>query len=459
MPTELRLHASSASLEPYAWRPFAILLAVLALVYGSWLVAFWPGVLGEDSLAILLEVQNPAVHHSGKPDFWYGFVRVLYEGTRRAEVPIAVLLTLTAVVFSRLLAWQWQHGLRKTVVALLLLVCAAPHMVFFAGSLYPDGYFAVAVTGLLFEVWRATRARRIDASGLVFVALTLPFAAFLRPNGIVFLVPVAIALFWIQGRGRWALGVIALTSIALNMVAGQGRQNSPTHGVLYPLAIYETANFLQPRPMNLWTASPRVHPETIHLLKHYGIYEKVISFYDPDYWDPLVFRPEGPRVMGLPKKERREVVEQFFTYNLWHNMPKFVASRINLLLVAGFAQGGLPAHSYAEHVLKLLDTKSRFRKTDWQTGGVVLFTLYEYSYQWRWLLWTPFVGVALAFWALWVGWRRRDPATLIVGASMVVQFAAIAGFSIAGEYRYLLPFFTLTLLLGPLALGVRSKAP
>ncbi|GAA4423714.1 hypothetical protein [Acidovorax lacteus] len=449
---------ATASLERFAWRPFGVLLALLALVYGTWLVAFWPGVLGQDSLAILLEVQNPAVHHSGKPDFWYGFVRLLYAGTQRVEVPIAVLLLLTALVFARLLAWQWQHGLRKTTAVLLLLVCAAPQMVFFAGSLYPDGYYAVAVTGLLFELWRAVRARRMDASGLVFVALTLPFAAFLRPNGIVFLLPVALALWWVQGRGRLGLGVIALSSIALNMAAGQGRQEVPTHSVLYPLAIYETANFLQPRPMNLWTASPRVHPDTVQLLKRHGIYEKVIAFYDPDYWDPLTFRADGPRVMGLPKDDRKAVVEQFFTYNLWHNMPKFVGSRVNLLLVAGFAQGGLPSHSYAAHVLQQIETKSRFRKTDWLAGGIALFTLYEWSFQWRWLLWTPFVGVALAFWALWAGWQRRDRATVLVAAPMVLQFGAITVFSIAGEYRYLLPFFTLTVLWGPLWLGVRSKA-
>lgn len=451
-------HPAAAPLERFAWRPFGVLLALLALVYGTWLVAFWPGVLGEDSLAILLEVQDPAVHHSGKPDFWYGFVRLLYAGTRRVEVPIAVLLLLTALVFARLLAWQWQHGLRKTAVALLLLVCAAPHMVFFAGSLYPDGYYAVAVTGLLFELWRAVRARRIDASGLVFVALTLPFAAFLRPNGIVFLLPVAFALWWVQGRGRWALGVIALSSLALNMAAGQGRQDVSTHSVLYPLAIYETANFLQPRPMNLWTASPRVHPDTVQLLQRHGIHDKVIAFYDPDYWDPLVFRPDGPRVMGLPKEDRKALVEQFFTYNLWHNVPRFVASRTNLLLVAAFAQGGLPAHSYAAHVLAKVDTKSRFRKTNWLAGGIALFTLYEWSFQWRWLLWTPLLGIALAWVALWKGWQRRDRATLLVAVPMVVQFGAITVFSIAGEYRYLLPFFTLPLALIPALLGVRSQA-
>lgn len=36
--------------------------------------------------------------------------------------------------------------------------------------------------------------------------------------------------------------------------------------------------------------------------------------------------------------------------SLWHNVPKFVGSRVNVFLVAAFAQGGLPGHGYARNV-------------------------------------------------------------------------------------------------------------
>ena len=40
-------------------RPFLVLLTLLTSAYAVWMMTFWPGVLGEDSVAILLEVQSP----------------------------------------------------------------------------------------------------------------------------------------------------------------------------------------------------------------------------------------------------------------------------------------------------------------------------------------------------------------------------------------------------------------
>lgn len=448
--------APTLSNDRFPWHPFTVFLGLLVLVYGSWFIAFWPGVLGEDSLAILREIENPSKHHSGKPDFWFAFVRLMYESTRRVEVPIAFQLTFTACVFARLLAWQWQHDLPKIAVVLLLLVCAAPQMVYFAGSLYPDGIYAVAATGLLFEIWRVVRANRVDFAGLAFITMTLPFAAFARPNGIVFLLPVVLAICWLRGLGRILLAAVTLLWIGLNAVADTGRQSTPTHGVLFPLAIYETANFLQPRPMKIWTPSPRVAPETIQLLQSHGIYEKVIEYYDPDYWDPLLFRADGPRVMSMPEADRDAIVKQFFTYNLWRNIPKFVGSRVNVFLVAALAQGGLPGHHYAPFILEQIDSHSIFRAWHWKKGESALFSLYEWSAKWRWLLWTPLIGVGLTLWATIAGWRQRDRALLLMAVPMAIQIGAIGFFSIAGEYRYLLPFFILPVAIVPAILRAGS---
>ena len=84
---------------------FLTLLAVLATAYSIWLLTFWPGVLGEDSVAILQEVQNPEAFRSGKTVVWYYFVKLLYGTTGHVEAPIAAALALCAVMFARMLAW------------------------------------------------------------------------------------------------------------------------------------------------------------------------------------------------------------------------------------------------------------------------------------------------------------------------------------------------------------------
>ena len=112
------------------------LLLMLAGAYGLWLITFWPGVLGEDSVAVLQEVRNPEAFRSGKTVVWYYFVKLLYGTTARVEVPIVASLLLCAVLLTRMLDWYWKNALYKTFFFVLLTIALAPHMIYFMGTLY-----------------------------------------------------------------------------------------------------------------------------------------------------------------------------------------------------------------------------------------------------------------------------------------------------------------------------------
>ena len=72
------------------------------------------------------------------------------------------------------------------------------------------------------------------------------------------------------------------------------------------------------------------------------------------------------------------------------------------------------------------------------------------------MLWTPWLGFALLFWGLAWGARHREKAMLLIAVPMLVQLGGVFVFSIAGEYRYLLTFFTLPLALLP-AIAMRKR--
>src|SRR5256885_1725306 len=72
-------------------KSFLAFLTLLTAIYGFWLMVFWPGVLGQDSIAILLEVNDPINQASGKPAFWYFFVKLFYSGHEHVEAPIGVI--------------------------------------------------------------------------------------------------------------------------------------------------------------------------------------------------------------------------------------------------------------------------------------------------------------------------------------------------------------------------------
>ena len=456
MPTLLRPTHPAAPGTP--GKAFALLLLLLCAVYSFWLLAFWPGVLGMDSLAILREVENPAAVQSGKPVFWYYFVKALYGRMHLVEVPIAVQLAFCAVVFARILSWCWQQGMKRVFVVLLVFVCLAPHMIFFMESLYPDGIFSVAIAGLLFELWLGVGSRKLSGASLAMIGATLPVAAFARPNGIVFLVAVIVAIFMVNRTSRIWLALITAVWCAL-IAVGAHLHNRPVHGSLYPLALFETVNFLQPRPMNLWTPEPRVSPKTVEVLSRFRRLANIIANYDPDYWDPLVHSMKGPGLMGLPEADKKVVVTEFFRYNLWHNIPRFVASRVNIFLASALAEGDMPKAESAWFVLEQTQTKSRFRKFGLAGLEKVLTAGYNASFAFRWLLWSPFFGIGLLGVLLWRGIKERRVSNLIVTVPMLLQLGGIFLFSIAAEYRYLLPLFCLPLVLLPMeVMSMRGAA-
>ena len=283
--------SSTRSTARHAWQnsaKFLLLLALLTSAYGVWLLTFWPGVLGEDSVAILLEVQNPEAFRSGKTVVWYYFVKLLYGTTGHVEAPIAAALALCAVMFARMLVWYWGQGLYKTLWFALLAIAMAPHMIYFMGTLYPDGLFAVATAALLFEVWLCVQSRSASAASLLMMAIALPFAAFARPNGLVFLAPLVLASLWLDARGRlWVLLITAAWSAVV--FGGNQLHKSTTQETQFPLAAFETAGFLQKRAMNeLWALyphmndpwvlqKPKVSTATIEALSHRGPLEKSSS--------------------------------------------------------------------------------------------------------------------------------------------------------------------------------------
>ena len=299
--------------------PFLVLWVMLTTVYTVWLMTFWPGVLGEDSVAILLEVQNADTFRSGKTVVWYYFVKSLYGSTGRVEVPVGAALALCAAMLARILAWCWAQRLRKMLWFGLLTIALAPHMIYFMGTLYPDGLFAVASAALLFEVWLCVQRRTASIASLLMLAIALPFAAFLRPNGLIFLAPVVIACAWLDARSRLRVLLITIAWSAA-VFAGNQVHKSTTQETQFPLAAFETAGFLQKRAMNdLWTLyphmndpwvlkKPKISAATLEALSRQRPLEKIQQYRDPAYWDMLVFHPDGPQLGALSDTDKHTVV-------------------------------------------------------------------------------------------------------------------------------------------------------
>lgn len=434
-------------LAPLAW-----IFSGLALAWGLWWSAFWPGVLGQDSLAILLQMENPHFQ-SNKPVVWALFVQALYGPARRVEPVIGLQLLVGALAFSRILAWCWREKLRKSCAFILLFVCLSPAVLYYESALYSDGPFAVAAAGLVFEAWLIVRERRLGRGRLAWLALLLPFALFFRANGIYLLLLFVPVLWVLDRRGRMAVLAVLLAWLALAGLARRANDQWSQHETLYPLALFETVNFMQPRPMGLRPLGDRVTARTVDILERHRPLPAILPFYDRDYWDPLAYDPRGPQMLAMPKPDRKALVREFLCCNLWRNLPAFAASRVNVFGVALLAQGGF-AHP-DEAAALLAQTKSESRAAP----GVLrplLQGFYDWSFSVRWLAWSPLPGLVLLGALAVRGARRRDWLLVLLMAPLGLQLAGIFLFSIAGEYRYLLPFLTCTAALLPIYVVTRQ---
>ena len=63
------------------------------------------------------------------------------------------------------------------------------------------------------------------------------------------------------------------------------------------------------------------------------------------------------------------------------------------------------------------------------------------------------LGIALLLWLFFTAARRRQWDEFMLALPMIAQLGGIFLLSIAGEYRYLLPFFMLPLVILPILLA------
>lgn len=428
-----------------------VLFFALVAAYCLWLVAFWPGILGQDSLASILEVETRRDFQSGKPAFWYLYTCLLYGPWRLVEVPIVFQLLFCAFISTRVLGWMLKNAHWKSFIYCLFFVALAPSVVYYSSSLYSDGIYAVALAGMLFEVWRCTVNRRIDRISGIILALTIPFALFSRPNGIINAIALLYLAWLLPNRHRLILTFIALPWCLLAGYAKWAYPDKAPIGSVFPLALYESVGFLENRPMGLWERDePRVAESTVEALTSTGHSIKdIVKSYDHYYWDPLIFSQRGPHLLSLTQDDKEIIILDFFKYNLWHNFPAFASSRLNIFLYSAFADGDLPGPAYAEHIIASTQSASEFKAYKLPTDSLFLQWL-NFSIQHRVLFWTPWLGLLLVGLSVTRALREQRVDLAIIAGVYTAQLAAVFTFSIAGEYRYLLAFFTAPLVLLPM---------
>ena len=105
----------------------------------------------------------------------------------------------------------------------------------------------------------------------------------------------------------WGIGTICHQRFDL----GEGQP------ALKPLVLFETTNFMQSRPMNLWETRHMVTDRTREIMYRHISQDAIDELYDRDYWDTLWHaNQDRVRFHGMSDKDWRYLRKDFFKYNL-----------------------------------------------------------------------------------------------------------------------------------------------
>ena len=375
-------------------RAAALIFLGLSALWLLWWLAFWPGVVGPDGLAVLWQIEGRPLH-SRKPLMWYLAVKGFYQPGRHIEGIVGLQMLLGALIYARILWWCWLQHMRKTFWVIGVCIALSPAVLLYQSALYSDGLFAAGVTGLTFEAWLILQRRVLTRASLIWVAMSLPLALFCRANGFVMLLLLVPMMWAIDGRARLRLASIVLLWLAAFGVGLRQEPKWESHGALFPLAVYETASFLQPSIMGLRNPEARVTQATREALARHRPLPQFVAFFDRDYWDPLAYRADGPDVTAMNRADQKIVVHEFWCCNLWRNLPAFLASRVNIFGVALLAQGGFGGPLQTEINLPMTQSQSNIGIAGLEGLRRAMSAYFDWSFSWRWLLWSPIPGLLL----------------------------------------------------------------
>ena len=443
---------------PTRWPIFLGLACILLISHTAWYLGVWPGPMGQDGYSLIANINQGGAKYTEKDPGWLLYALATYGITNRLEGLVIPSILVHIAIFTRIIGWTYLQGYKKTAIFGLIFIASAPHILNFETSLYPDSLFSLAFIGVLFEIWICLKDGKLNPYSIIALTILTPAAAFFKGNGILIFAPLIYLALKLNKPSRLAIISMAIAWTFVIHVGGKINDLGKGHGALQPLILFETINFMQSKPMNLWETRHMVTDRTKEILYQYISQPDIDYLFDRDYWDTLWHQNQDRvKFRHMPKDDRRALRKEFFSYNVWRNIPAFTSSRVNIFLASAFAQGGMVGPGDAKHGLDKVETKSTHNTFNLEFLPAATVNLFDISYHLRFLLWSPLLGIFLIIYCLNKSIQQRNANDICITLTLFAQMAGIFTFSIAAEYRYMLILFYAPLILLPLLYSQKIK--
>jgi hypothetical protein len=198
---------------------FWLMLLVSLTVFGTWLAAFWPGVMSVDSMKIWRAASLPDMYINDHPllnVILYKYLRHLWNNV--ALVPITQVL-LTSLLIAWFGFWLYRQGVSKSI--LLLFVLSSIPVGLYNVVLWKDIPFALLVVFWacsLVKLWHEKQQNQLSwtverSCALILLGLSL---GLIRHNGLIYfaVLPVLLLVLGLMPlkKALTGLAVLVLTA-------------------------------------------------------------------------------------------------------------------------------------------------------------------------------------------------------------------------------------------------------
>ncbi len=209
--------------------PWLLFFGLLLLCYLPYYLAFFPGILTNDSTAqwaqaigqVSLSNHHPVLHTLlMRLCLWLAGI---FGGgaTAAAALFSAGQVLFMAAVFATVLRFLTRLKLPRWVIFLAILYYAVnPLHGYYSVTHWKDIPFALVMTLLALQliVWVRAKDQKISARQLLAMALTLLACAFLRNNGLYIMIIMVPVLIFLNKTSRKSRSIVLLSVLALSLL-------------------------------------------------------------------------------------------------------------------------------------------------------------------------------------------------------------------------------------------------
>lgn len=439
--------------------PFWYFFVPSVSIFSLWLLAFYPGVMTNDSISQWRDAQ-PFKLSDAHPYLSTVFVSIFKRLFNNPASLALFQILAVAGFFSYTFSFFWKKGVPRALILIMafLFMFSIP-VGLYNVTLWKDVPFSLALITLSFFLatkWQQKSWSKLETTLFFFLLVA---AIFFRHNGFIYAMLVPLILLFATRLKLKTKFFLSVTIIILTFLL---KFSIPSLIGITPSL--SGGGFVYHSSVGFYVKQPRA-PFTEHssrLLESALPQEELIKAYDPVYANALVWN-EKLNTGAMNQKFWEQLSFDFYHYNLAPNIGNFIGDKVAAFVTItnglaynhGLLIGG-EKNVYTKGVNEANEVNVKTNPVSVTLNaflGKLLFDVevnaFSHNVLYKMIIWNAFVPIFMLAVLLIDSFYRKKRHFQIFAIMLLVQFPLLFIFNTSGDWRYFY-FFYLSFFISPL---------